>query len=208
MQVLIFSWEYPPRKIGQLAEYVDALSKKLVENGISTNVITYHDFLTGLVQEPNGVNIIRVANPIKNHISFLTWILTLNQEIERAAANVIYQQNKKINLINVHDWHFIPAAITIKSAFKIPIIYSIESLEDQRSQKSNKPYNMAIKSIEWLGCYEADKISVKTLAMKKAVMKFYSVPEDKIRILGSDMPKNIKELENMLTSFKKGKKKR
>lgn len=208
MQVLIFSWEYPPRKIGKLAEYVDALSKKLLEDRISTNVITYHDFLTGLVQEPNGVNIARVANPIKNHISFLTWILTLNQEIERVAANVIYQQNKKINLINVHDWHFIPAAITIKSAFGIPIIYSIESLEDQRSQKSNKPYNMAIKSIEWLGCYEADKICVKTFAMKNAVMKFYNVPEDKIKILGSDMSKNIKELEKILISFKKGKKKR
>lgn len=208
MQVLIFSWEYPPRKIGKLAEYVDALSKKLVENRISTNVITYHDFLTGVVRETNGVNIARVANPIKNHISFLTWILTLNQEIERAAANVIYQQNKKIYLINVHDWHFIPAAITIKSAFGIPIIYSIESLEDQRSQKSNKPYNMAIKSIEWLGCYEADKISVKTFAMKNAVMKFYNVPEDKIKILGSDMSKNIKELEKIFTSFKKGKKKR
>lgn len=208
MQVLIFSWEYPPRKIGKLAEYVDVLSKKLLEDRISTNVITYHDFLTGLVQEPNGVNIARVANPIKNHISFLTWILTLNQEIERVAANVIYQQNKKINLINVHDWHFIPAAITIKSAFGIPIIYSIESLEDQRSQKSNKPYNMAIKSIEWLGCYEADKICVKTFAMKNAVMKFYNVPEDKIKILGSDMSKNIKELEKILISFKKGKKKR
>lgn len=208
MQVLIFSWEYPPRKIGKLAEYVDVLSKKLLDDRISTNVITYHDFLTGLVQEPNGVNIARVANPIKNHISFLTWILTLNQEIERVAANVIYQQNKKINLINVHDWHFMPAAITIKSAFGIPIIYSIESLEDQRSQKSNKPYNMAIKSIEWLGCYEADKICVKTFAMKNAVMKFYNVPEDKIKILGSDMSKNIKELEKILISFKKGKKKR
>ena len=208
MQVLIFSWEYPPRKIGQLAEYVDALSKKLIENGILTNVITYHDFLTGVVQEPSGVKIVRVANPVKNHISLLTWILTLNQEIERAAANIIYQQNKKINLINVHDWHFIPAAITIKSAFGIPIIYSIESLEDHRSLQSNKPYNMAIKSIEWLGCYEADKISVKTLAIKKAAMKFYNVPDNKIKILGSDTSSNIQELEKMLTSIKKGKKKR
>lgn len=208
MQVLIFSWEYPPRKIGQLAEYVDILSKKLVEKGILTYVITYHDFLTGVVKEPSGVKIVRVANPVKNHISFLTWILTLNQEIERAAANIIYQQNKKINLINVHDWHFIPAAVTLKSAFGIPIIYSVESLEDQRSQKGNKPYNMAIKSIEWLGCYEADKISVKTNAIKNAVMKVYSVPEDKIKILGSDRLSNISELEKMLTSVRKGKKKR
>ncbi|MEJ2114461.1 MAG: glycogen/starch synthase, partial [Flavobacteriaceae bacterium] len=64
MQVLIFSWEYPPRKIGQLAEYVDILSKKLAEKGILTYVITYHDFLTGVVKEPSGVKIVRVANPV------------------------------------------------------------------------------------------------------------------------------------------------
>lgn len=207
MQVLIFSWEYPPRKIGQLAEYVEVLSKKLVENGITTYVITYHDFLTGIVEEISGVKTVRVANPVRSHISFLTWILTLNQEIERAAANIIYQQKKKINLINVHDWHFIPAAVTLKSAFKIPILYSVESLEDQRSQKSNKPYNMAIKSIEWLGCYEADKISVKTKSMKNAITKFYDVPANKIEILGSNLSSNIKGIKKILTTIEKGKRK-
>jgi glycogen(starch) synthase len=208
MQVLIFSWEYPPRKIGQLAEYVDFISKKLAENGILTNIITYHDFLTGVVQESSGVRIIRVANPVRNHTSFLTWILTLNQEIERAAANIIYQQNKKINLINVHDWHFIPAAVTIKSAFGIPIIYSVESLEDHRSQKSNKPYNMAIKSIEWLGCYEAQYITVKTEFMKKSIMKAYEVPKDKIRVLGSDLASNIQGFKEIINKINRGKKKR
>lgn len=207
MQVLIFSWEYPPRKIGQLAEYVELLSKKLVENRITTHVITYHDFLTGIVEEISGVKTVRVTNPVRSHISFLTWILTLNQEIERAAANIIYQQKKKIDLINVYDWHFIPAAVTLKSAFGIPILYSIESSEDQRSQKSNTPYNMAIKSIEWLGCYEADKISVKTKLMKNAITKSYDVPENKVEILGSNVSSNINGITKMLKILQRGKRK-
>jgi glycogen(starch) synthase len=207
MQVLIFSWEYPPRKIGQLAEYVEILSKTLVENRITTHVITYHDFLTGIVEEVSGVKTVRVTNPVRSHISFLTWILTLNQEIERAAANIIYQQKKKINLINVHDWHFIPAAITLKGAFGIPILYSIESLEDQRSQKGNTPYNMAIKSIEWLGCYEADKISVKTNLMKTAITKTYDVPENKVEVLGSNVSSNINGIKKILRILKKGERK-
>ena len=207
MQVLIFSWEYPPRKIGQLAEYVELLSKKLVENRITTHVITYHDFLTGIVEEISGVKTVRVTNPVRSHTSFLTWILTLNQEIERAAANITYQQKKEINLINVYDWHFIPAAVTLKSAFGIPILYSIESSEDQRSQKSNTPYNMAIKSIEWLGCYEADKISVKTKLMKNAITKSYDVPEDKVDILGSSVSSNIKGITKILKILQRGKRK-
>ena len=208
MQVLIFSWEYPPRKIGQLAEYVEVLSKKLVQNGIKTYVITYHDFLTGQVENKSGVIIIRVANPVRSHSSVLTWILTLNQEIERAAANIIHQHKKKISLINVYDWHFIPAAVTLKSAFRIPILYSVESLEDQRSMKANNPYNMAIKSIEWLGFYEADKICVKTKAMKNAIKKTYDVPNKKIEVLGSTSSSDINELRKIFSSIARGKRKK
>ena len=203
MQVLIFSWEYPPRKIGKLAEYIESLSKELVENGIKSHIITYHDFLTGIFEEKSGVKIIRIANPVRSHISFLTWILTLNQEIERAAANIIYQQKKKIKLINVYDWHFIPAALTLKNAFGIPILYSVESLEDHRSQKSSQPYNMAIKSIERLGCYESDRISVKSILMKEAVMKFYGVSEEKIEVFGSDSISNVNGIKKLLKRNKR-----
>jgi len=204
MQVLIFSWEYPPRKIGQLAEYIDSLSKDLVENKIKTYVITYHDFLTGLTEQTSGITTVRVANPVRNHISFLTWMLTLNQEVGRAAANIIYQQKNQINLINVYDWHFIPAAVTLKRAFKIPIVYSVESLEDHRSQKANTPYNMAIKSIEWLGFYEANKISVKSESIKKDVINIYKVPGEKIKILESDWPSNFKKIRSIFTAISEG----
>ena len=204
MQVLIFSWEYPPRKIGQLAEYIDSLSKDLVENKIKTYVITYHDFLTGLTEQTSGITTVRVANPVRNHISFLTWILTLNQEVGRAAANIIYQQKNQISLINVYDWHFIPAAVTLKRAFKIPIVYSVESLEDHRSQKANTPYNMAIKSIEWLGFYEANKISVKSKSIKNDVINIYKVPGEKIKILESDWPSNFKKIRSIFTAISEG----
>ena len=207
MQVLIFSWEYPPRKIGQLAEYIDSLSKDLVENKIKTYVITCHDFLTGITEQPSGVTTVRVTNPVRNHISFLTWILTLNQEVGRVAANIIYQQKNQISLINVYDWHFIPAAVTLKRAFKIPIVYSVESLEDHRSQKANTPYNMAIKSIEWLGFYEANKITVKSKSIKNDITDIYMVPADKIKIVESDWHSNFKKIRNIFTTISEGAKK-
>ena len=201
MQVLIFSWEYPPRKIGQLAEYINKLSIDLVKNKIKTYVITYHDVLTGETEEASGVKTVRVTNPVRNHISFLTWILTLNQEVERAAANIVYQQKSQISLINLYDWHFVPAAVTLKRAFKIPIVYSVESLEDHRSQKANTPYNMAIKSIEWLGFYEANKIIVKSKSIKKDIINIFNVPREKIKILESDLPTNFKNIRNIFNGI-------
>src|SRR5512145_1847248 len=183
MRVILFSWEYPPRVVGKLAEYVSALSTNLAKLKTDTYVVTYHDYMTGQTTEPSGVKAFRVSSPVKTHIGVLTWVLTLNQEVERAAANIYYDSKKKIDLIDVFDWHFIPAAVALKNGLGIPFVYSVESLEDQRSLSSNSPYNMAIKSIEWLGCYEANCINVKSEWMKEEVTRVYNVPKEKIEVI-------------------------
>lgn len=183
MRVIIFSWEYPPRAVGQLADYISALSTQLVKKKVETYVVTYNDSWTGAVEEPSGVKVVRVANPVRIHIGVLTWDLTLNQEVERAAASIYYQANKRVNLVDVYDWHFIPAAVTLKNALNIPFVYSVESLEDHRSANSNTPYNMSIKSIEWLGFYEAEKVSVKSEWMRDEIIRIHNVPKDKIKVI-------------------------
>ena len=62
---------------------------------------------------------------------------------------------------------------------------------------------MAIKSIELLGCYESDKISVKSMAMKEAVMKFYGVSEEKIEVFGSDSISNVNGIKKLLKRSKR-----
>lgn len=109
-----FSWEYPPRIVGQLADYLKDLAVQLVKNKVGVLVVTYHDYMTGLHDDPEGVKIYRVNNPVRTHIGVLTWVLTLNQEVERAASNIYYDVTKQIDVIDVHDWHFIPAAVTLK----------------------------------------------------------------------------------------------
>lgn len=194
MHVIIFSWEYPPRVVGRLAEYISALSSQLVKNKVETHVVTYHDFLTGAVEEASGVKVVRVANPVRTHIGVLTWDLTLNQEVERAAASIYYQANKQIDLIDVYDWHFIPAAVTLKSAFGVPFVYSVESLEDYRSPPADTPYSMSIKSIEWLGFYEAKKVSVKSEWMRNEVVRIYNVPKEKIEVVAPNANSWIKKV--------------
>jgi len=208
MRIIIFSWEYPPRVVGKLSEYVKALSTQLVANNVEVNVVTYDDFFTGSSQEPTGVKTVRVSNPVRTHIGVLTWVLTLNQEVERAAANIYYRDKKQIDLVDVYDWHFIPAAVTLKNGLGIPFVYSVESLEDHRSPNTNTSYNMAIKSVEWLGFYEAKKISVKSEWMRDEVIRIYKVPKEKIVIISttpSTLITEILELYNSAVGGLKGK---
>ncbi len=200
MRVIIFSWEYPPRVVGQLADYINALSTLLAKNKIDTYVVTYHDSLTGAVEESSGVKVVRVANPVHVHIGVLTWDLTLNQEVERAAASIYYNQDKKVDLIDVYDWHFIPAAVTLKNALDIPFVYSVESLEDHRSPNSNTPYNMSIKSIEWLGLYEAENVGVKSDWMREEIARIHNVPEEKIKVVSSSADSWIKDVLKLYKS--------
>jgi glycogen(starch) synthase len=184
MEVLIFSWEYPPRVVGHLADYVRELAAQLVKNKVRAYVVTYHDFLTGGYDDADGISTYRVTNPVKTHIGVLTWVLTLNQEVERAAANIYYDNSdKQISLIDVHDWHFIPAAVTLKKGLGLPFVYSVDSLEEHRSHGANSPFNMAIKSIEWLGMYEAGKLVVKSDWMLDEVFRVYKVPLEKIVVV-------------------------
>lgn len=196
MQVIILSWEYPPRIVGQLSDYAKTLAVQLVKNQTKTYVITYHDYLAGEYDEPEGVKTIRVTNPVRTHIGVLTWVLTLNQEVERAAANVYYSTDKQVDIIDVQDWHFAPAAVTLKKALGIPFVYSIESLEEHRSRGANSAFNMAIKSIEWLGMYEAERLLVKSDWMRNETIRIYKVPPEKVKIVPfqpSSMAKEVLE---------------
>ena len=188
MQIVILSWEYPPRIVGQLAGYVKNLATNLAKKGEKTCVITYDDFLTGESVEPEGVNTYRVTNPVRTHIGVLTWVLTLNQEVERVAANIYYGGGKRVDLFDAHDWHFIPAAVTLKKALAVPFVYSVESLEEHRSHGANSPFNMSIKSIEWLGMFEAERLLVKSAWMKDEIARLYKVPTNKIVVVEPNSP--------------------
>ncbi len=45
---------------------------------------------------------------------------------------------------------------------------------------------MAIKSIEWLGFFEAERISVKSEWMRDEVIRIYKVPKEKITVISTD----------------------
>jgi len=199
MRVVLFSWEYPPRIVGKLAEYVSTLATQLVNSNVETHVVTYNDTMTGVSDEPNGAKVTRVNNPIRDHVNILTWDLTLNQEVERAAANVYFSAGKQVDVIDVHDWHFIPAAVTLKNALGIPFVFSVDSLEDHRSPGTDSPLNMAIRGIEWLGFFEAQEVTAKSEWMRSEITRVYKVPAEKIFVT---LPVAELAVKNILSIYK------
>jgi hypothetical protein len=200
MRAVLFSWEYPPRIVGKLSEYASILATDLVKSHVETYIVTYHDSLTGVSEEPNGAKITRVTNPVRTHVSLLTWVLTLNQEVERAAANIYYRTPKRVDVIDVYDWHFIPAAVTLKHALGIPFVYSVDSIEDHRSPGANAPFNMAIRGIEWLGFFEAAAVTAKSDWMKNEIIRIYNVPIEKITVLSPSAKSWVKDVVGVYKS--------
>jgi hypothetical protein len=134
--------------------------------------------------------------------------LTLNQEVERVAANIYYRNKKQVDLIDVYDWHFIPAAVTLKNGLGIPFVYSVDSLEDHRSHAAEAPFNMAIKSIEWLGFYDAAKITAKSDWMRDEISRIYKVPSERIQVIAPTADSWIGDILDVYTYSSGGSAKR
>jgi glycosyltransferase involved in cell wall biosynthesis len=196
LRVVIFSWEFPPRAVGELAFYVDKLASNLARKGVDVYVVTFYDGRTGIEERLDGVKIYRVTNPIKSHISIVTWDLSLMVEFMRAFSEIYYSVNGKIDLIDSQEWLCVSAATALKNAFNIPFLYTLHSLEDHRSFYSDEQLNISIKHLERLGSFEADRVLVVSDWMKNELDRLYGVPNDKIDVVPSNSQQWITDVVN------------
>ncbi len=194
MRFIIFTWEFPPRIVGKLANEVNRLALELVKKNFDVHVVTYNDSWTGYHQGADGIKAYRIPSPFKPHINILTWALSLNQEVARTASDIYYLENRSVDLIDVHDWHFVPAAVSLKRGLMLPFVFSIDSLENHRSHGSNAPLSLSIKSMEALGTSEAERIVVKSEWMRMEVNQIYHVPLHKIEVVSPDSPGYSEEI--------------
>jgi glycosyltransferase involved in cell wall biosynthesis len=201
LRVIILTWEFPPRIIGKLAYYVNRLAVELVKKNVDTHVVTYNNSWVGFHQGTDGVKAYRISDKVRPQINVLTWMLSLNQEAERTLADIYYSTKHEVNLIDVEDWHFIPAALTLKRAFGIPFVFSIDSIEPHRSRNSGAPLSSSIGSLESSGASEAARIIVKSEWMKQELKHYYNTPEEIVDVVS---PGSQSWIDDILAVYQKG----
>jgi len=191
---IILTWEYPPRIIGDMAHHVDRLTKGLNKAKIQTSVVTCHDSPYSYERRSDLLELFWASNPVEPHISVITWCLTLNSEIERIVSDLYYSRNGEIDFLDVHDWHFVAAGINLKRALGIPFIFTVHSLEDQRSPKPTSPLSSCIRGLERMGANESDLVITKSDSMKEEIIKIHNIPQIKINVVPPTEKDWIKEI--------------
>jgi len=193
LRIIILTWEFPPRIVGELGVYVDKLVRALAARGVDVYVVTFQEGGDSSIQEFEEIKICRVANPIETHVNILTWGLTLMTEFERVSSNIYYLVKKEVDLIDAYEWTCVSAAVLLKKAFNLPFVYTIHSLEEHRSFAS-EPLNIAIRNLEHLGIVEAERILVKSDWMRSEIGKLHGGFEEKVEVVSPDSPSWIREV--------------
>ena len=142
LRVVILTWEYPPRIVGEMARYAQSLCQELAKRDFETHVVTYNEDMKGVEKEASGIIVHRVGNPVPTHLNVLTWALTLSTEFERVCADIHYDAGP-VDLMDCHEWLSVPAATSLSNAFRIPYVMTVNSLEEQRSSYPDNPMSLA-----------------------------------------------------------------
>jgi glycogen(starch) synthase len=177
MRILMLSWEYPPKRLGNISDHVSTLAHELVKRGHDIELVVLDDWREGF-EDLYGVHVHRVTNPVKTHpmASVLTSTITASVRIEAESSNILYfykQQQKGVDLIHGHEWFTVYPALSLKHAFNIPFVLTFHSLEGHRCHDCFTPLNIAIKEIEDMGIWESNRVIANTEWLKNEVLRYY-----------------------------------
>lgn len=196
MRVVVLTWEYPPRVVGEMAHYAQFLCRELVKRGLEVHVVTYNEDLKGVEKEASGVVVHRVGNPVPTHLNVLTWVLTLSTEFERVCADIHYDLGS-VDLVDCYEWLSVPAATSLSKALHIPYVMTIDSLEEQRSSYPDNPLSLAIRHFERLGTQSSSLVIVKSKTMKEEVQRLHGLPKGKVQYI----PRNRTFVERIAKTY-------
>ena len=95
MNILMLTWEYPPRIVGGIARVVHDLSKRLIKDGHDVTVVTYRDGDTPYYENDKGVKVYRVDNYTIRPNNFIDWIMQLNFNMVAKASEIMEDESDR-----------------------------------------------------------------------------------------------------------------
>lgn len=196
MRIIMFSWEYPPKSVGGLAQHVCDLTGALAGIGEEVYLITTGGDDAPEYENVNGVNVHRVYPYHVSSHGFVNMVTQLNLAMLERALSVINDEGK-FDLVHGHDWLVAYASRAIKHAYKLPLAMTIHATEYGRNCGLHNDMQRHISDVEWWSIYESWKVICCSIYMKRELRHIFQVPDDKVRIIPNGVTiKNFKLQNN------------
>ena len=190
MNILMLTWEYPPRIVGGIARVVHDLSHRLIKDGHDVTVVTYREGDLPDYENDKGVKVYRVDNYMITPNNFTDWIMQLNFNLISKATELINKEGK-FDVIHAHDWLVTYAAKTLKQSYNIPLVSTIHATEAGRNSGIHDDVQRYINDTEWLLTYESTEVIVNSNYMKCELQRLFGLPFDKINVIPNGVNLNL-----------------
>ncbi len=195
MRILLLTWEYPPYVVGGMGKHVagliPALGKLRAEfDDLQVDVVTTR-YAGGPAIETvaEGVTLHRVETHPLDPLDLYHSVIECNQEFVSYAHKLASDQ--PFDLVHIHDWLTGVAGVSLKFAYKTPLVATIHATERGRHQ-GHLPSSTShqIDALERHICNEAWRVIVCSRFMADEVKGYFGVPFDKISVIpnGVDCP--------------------
>jgi glycogen synthase len=196
MKVIMFSWEYPPKRVGGIAAALEGLCPALARQSIEIHVITSGDAGGEPTEEQEKNLFIHRVEAPENSDDFIHWVHGLNDAMAQKARELLNAWNKpkskKKNevVLHVHDWLGLFAGRTIKHEYKLPLVSTIHATEYGRNNGIHTDTNRYINQCEWDLQWESWRVIVCTAFMQGEVNHALRTPDEKIDIIYNGIEKD------------------
>ena len=181
MNVLMLTWEYPPRIIGGISTHVYNVSKSLARRGVSVHVITCSFPNTPAEEVVDGVHLLRVENSQLLQGNFLLWIYHLNSQMIKRGAELL--TGGKFDLIHAHDWVVGRAALELRNRYDVPLISTIHATEVGRGGPLEDDYRKKVQDIERLLVEKSEAIICCSNYMVDHIRRDLGALDGKIQVI-------------------------
>ena len=196
MNIVHFSWEFPPVIFGGLGTFATEITQKQKALGNDITVFSLNDSNKHKTQDSwNGIQVYRPKNlditsalnlctnqelhTWGQHFQFFSDVMGYNLFSASTLVAILNSNgHKPYDIIDAHDWLGIIGGIVAKQAINKPLIFHVHSTEEGRSVGGGSD---TIKEIEYEGGQQADGIITVSYAMKEE-LKSLGFPENKIRV--------------------------
>lgn len=211
----MLGWELPPHNSGGLGVACFQLCRVLARKGADIEFVVPYtakhpniDFMQVRAAHPQGIQVVLRAGIAYDSFAYVKHDGQI-QHIDMFGQSAIYEHAVErivtlatYDVIHAHDWLTCRAAIRAKTVTGLPLIVHMHSIEADRAGR-HFGGNPLVREIEQTALQLADRIVAVSDYTKKAIIREYNIPADKIEVVHNHTdPDMLLSAENDENSYR------